>query len=281
MSLFLDLCNYINSLWYHHRLILINRSNTMKKILIVSLLMLSMFSYAKDWKSIRIGVEGAYPPFSETKADGSVVGFDIDIANALCNKLSAKCKMITQDWDGMIPALLARKYDAIIASMSITEERKKKVAFTNKYYSSPARFFKKTSSDTTILNSRMKGLSVGVQQETIMDKFLTDNWGGIVKIKRYTTQEDANNDLLTSRLDLVLAEIGPAADFIKSQGDKLTFVGPSYSDEKWFGEGIGIAVRKGDYDLKTKLNNAIKEILEDGTYDKIADNYFDYNIYGG
>ncbi len=250
----------------------------MNKLLITILvLLLPHFTYAKN---IRIGVEAAYPPFSQTQADGSITGFDIDIARALCQEMAVKCKLITQDWDGMIPALLARKFDAIIASMSITEERKKVVSFTNKYYSSPARFIKKSNRDIKILNAKMKGLKVGVQQETVMSKFLEDNWGGIVTIRRYNSQEDANNDLLTGRLDLAFVEIGPGTDFIKSQNGKLEFVGSSFSDPEWFGDGIGIAVRKQDNQLRQALNNAIRKVREDGTYDRIANRYFDYNIYG-
>ena len=116
----------------------------MKKILIAVAVIALVFAagsvQAKDWKMVRIGVEGANPPFSWTTADGKLEGFDIDIARALAKAMGADVKLVAQDWDGIIPALLARKYDAIIASMSITEERKKKVAFTNKYYNTPAKF---------------------------------------------------------------------------------------------------------------------------------------------
>ena len=236
---------------------------------------------AENWTTVRIGVEGAYPPFSQTNADGSITGFDIDIANALCAEIGAKCTMVAQDWDGMIPALLAHKYDAIIASMSITEERKKVVAFTDKYYSAPARFIKKTRDpNLKIFNSLMKGLKVGVQRETAMDRFLTDNWKDIVEIRHYNTQEDANNDLLTNRLDLLFAEVGPGDDFIKTHPEKAEFVGPTYTDERWFGEGIGIAIRKQDNDLRKQLNNAIAKIRADGTYNRIQKQYFDFDIYG-
>ena len=254
----------------------------MKRIIIfaAALALLPAMAGAKDWQRVRIGIEGAYPPFSETKPDGSLVGFDIDIANALCDQIQAKCTLVTQDWDGMIPALLARKYDAIIASMSITPERKKRVAFTNKYYSSPARFLKRGSDNIAIDKGRMSGLKVGVQQETVMDSFVTDNFGDVVDIRRYATQEDANNDMSTGRLDLLFSELGPGDAFIDSQKVRYEFVGPSYTDEKWFGEGIGIAVRKYDQNLRRSLNDAIKAIRANGTYKRIQDNYFDYDIYG-
>ena len=254
----------------------------MKRIIVfaAALALLPALAGAQDWKSVRIGVEGAYPPFSETKPDGSLVGFDIDIANALCDEIRAKCTMITQDWDGMIPALLARKYDAIIASMSITPERKKRVAFTNKYYSSPARFLKRGSDNIVIDKGRMSGLKVGVQQETAMDSFVTDNFGDVVDVRRYATQEDANNDMSTGRLDLLFSELGPGDDFIGSQNVRYEFVGPSYTDKKWFGDGIGIAIRKYDQSLRRKLNNAIRAIRANGTYKRIQDNYFSYDIYG-
>ena len=95
---------------------------------------------AKEWKTVRFGVEGAYPPFSWTDASGEIKGFDIDLAHALCQQMTVKCELVAQDWDGMIPALLSRKYDAIIAAMSITDERRKKVDFTEKYAHIPNRF---------------------------------------------------------------------------------------------------------------------------------------------
>ena len=143
-------------------------------ILAVVLASTFVFSaHAADWSKVRIGVEGAYPPFSEMTPDGELIGFDIDIANALCEAIGAECELVPQDWDGIIPALLAKKYDAIVASMSITEERKEKVAFTNKYYQTPAKFAKPKSMDVEVTAEGLAGKTVGVQRATTHDNFIT------------------------------------------------------------------------------------------------------------
>ncbi len=237
---------------------------------------------AKEWKKVRIGVEGAYPPFSYVDPDGKLAGFDIDIANALCAQIGAECTMVQQDWDGIIPALLARKYDAIIASMSITEERKKKVAFTNKYYNTPAKFARKRGSGIEISRAGLKGKTVAVQRATTHDNFITGEFGDSVNIKRYATQDEAYLDAVSGRVDLLLADSVAMDDgFLRTdKGKDWEFVGPDYSDPKYFGEGAGIAVRKQDKELVAKLNKAIKEIRANGTYDAIAKKYFDFNVYG-
>jgi len=237
---------------------------------------------AKDWKKVRVGVEGAYPPFSEITADGKLVGFDIDIANALCEEMKVECEMITQDWDGIIPALNARKYDAIIASMSITEERKQKVDFTKKYYNTPAKFVRKKGSGIEITKEGMKGKTVGVQRATIHDNFITEVYGDTVTVKRYGTQDEANLDMIAGRVDLLLADSVALLDgFLKTDGGKdYEFVGPDFSDPKYFGDGAGIAVRKGDGDLLQMLNSAIDAIRANGKYKAIQDKYFDFDVYG-
>ena len=146
-----------------------------------ALAMVAGVATAQDMKKVRIGVEGAYPPFSWVEPDGTLKGFDIDIALALCKQMGAECELVQQDWDGIIPALLARKYDAIVASMSITEERKKKVAFSNKYYSTPAKFVRKKGSGIEITKEGLKGKAVGVQRATIHDNFITGEFGDTVE----------------------------------------------------------------------------------------------------
>lgn len=250
-------------------------------------LLVALFAFAfntaqaKEWKQIRIGVEGAYPPFSKTEEDGSVTGFDIDIANALCAELKAKCTLVKQDWDGIIPALIARKYDAIIATMDITEERKKKVDFTNKYQHIPARFVAKKGTAYEASEAFMKGKSIGVQRATTMDLYISDNFPS-AKIKRYGSADEAYLDLKAGRLDYVMADSAAISDGLlaKDGGDKFEFVGPKLNDPKWFGYGAGIAVRKQDQDLKEQLNKAIDAIRANGTYKKIQDKYFTFDVYG-
>ncbi len=258
----------------------------MKKSLIVitviALVMAAATVQAKEWKKIRIGVEGAYPPFSYVTPAGELAGFDIDIARALVAAMGKDIELVPQDWDGIIPALLARKYDAIIASMSITEERKKKVAFSNKYYNTPAKFVCKKGAMEAFSRDNIKGKKIGVQRATIHDRYLTDNYGKDVEIKRYATQDEAYLDLVAGRVDMLLADSVAISDgFLKKpEGQDYQFIGPDLNDPQWFGEGTGIAIRKEDEDLVEMFNKAIDQIRADGTYKKIQDKYFDFNVYG-
>lgn len=248
----------------------------------MALVLVSTSAMAKDWTKVRIGVEGAYPPFSYVKPDGTLAGFDIDIAKALGEAMGAEVTLVAQDWDGIIPALLARKYDCIIASMSITEERLKKVNFSKKYYQTPAKFITKKGAVAEFSKEAIKGKQVGVQRATIHDRYLTDNFGDAVEIKRYGSQDEAYLDLTAGRVDMLLADSVALSDgFLKKpEGQDYEFVGPDFTDPKWFGDGAGIAIRKQDKDLVEKFNKAIDTIRANGTYKKIQDKYFDFNVYG-
>jgi arginine/ornithine transport system substrate-binding protein len=258
----------------------------MKKLLAIMVVLSMVFTVgtamAKEWKKVRIGVEGAYPPFSYVTPEGELAGFDIDIAKALGEAMGVEVELVPQDWDGIIPALLAKKYDAIIASMSITEERKQKVAFSDKYYHTPARFITKKGSMTEFSKEALKGKNIGVQRATIHDRYLTDNYGDSVNIKRYGTQDEAYLDLVAGRVDMLLADSVALSDgFLnKPEGADYEFIGPELTDPKWFGPGAGVAIRKEDTDLVEMFNNAIDKIRADGTYRKIQDKYFDFNVYG-
>ena len=235
-----------------------------------------------DMQKVRIGTEGAYPPFNSIDENGALVGFDIDIANALCEAANFECEFVVQDWDGIIDGLNANKYDAIIASMSITDKRKEVVDFTNKYYNTPGKFVanKGTELDYTE-GTGLDGVKIGVQGSTIHEDFARKTWPN-AEIVTYATQDEANADLISGRVDLVMADsVALDFGFLQTEpGACCEFVGADYNDPAIHGEGAGIAIRKGEDDLREALNAALAQILADGTYKAINDKYFNYNVYG-
>ncbi len=256
----------------------------MKKTLffaLSSLLITAFAASAQDARKIKIGVEGGYPPFSMVGTDGKLKGFDIDITYALCEQMKAQCTLVQQEFDGLIPSLQSKKIDAVIASMSITEERQKVVDFSDKYYRTPARFVAKKNSGLVVTAAGLKGKRIGVQRTTTHDRFATDTFKES-EIVRYAKQDDVFLDLTAGRLDgAVLDWMAASEGFLKSpSGKDYSFQGPIYIDFKYFGVGAGIAVRKGDTALRNDFNAAIKAIRANGTYKKIQDKYFDFDVYG-
>ncbi len=244
-------------------------------------LALGLATQAQAEDVLRIGVEGAYPPFSSKTASGELVGFDIEIAMALCDQMGRKCELVEQDWDGIIPALLAKKYDAIIASMSITEERKKRVDFSEKYYNTPAKFVAPENSGLSDTKESLAGKRVGVQRGTVhqcyMEKIFPDS-----ELVLYGTQEDVFQDLSAGRIDAQLSDSIQALEGFLAQdaGKGFAFLGGDQYDAECYGEGAGIAIRKGEDKLRAAFNDAIKAIRDNGTYAKINAKYFDFDIYG-
>jgi len=229
-------------------------------------------------EKIKIGTEGAYPPFNSLTADGKLEGFDIDIANALCAQMKAECEFVVQDWDGIIPALQAGKFDAIVASMSITEERKKQVAFTNKYYTTPLAVVALKDSDLTSTEpAAMAGKTVGAQASTTQSIYAQDFYTPAgADVKQYPTQEEAVQDMLNGRLDAIISDKFVLTDWMKTaSNDCCKLVGDVAGTET----ETGIAVRLDDNALREKLNAAIDAIVADGTYKKIQAKYFDFDIY--
>ena len=259
---------------------------TMKKVIVVTMMvcfaLTAATAFGGDIKKVRIGTEGAYPPFNMIDKNGDLQGFDVDIAKALCKASGVTCEFVVQDWDGMIPGLLAKKYDAIIASMAITAERQEKVAFTEKYYMTPAKFVAKKGAGIAITPKGLKGKTVGVQRGTTHENFVRDKFGKSVTINSYATQDEANMDLVSGRVDLVIADsVVLLEGFINTdQGKGFEFTGPGFTDEQWYGDGIGIAIRKEDKDLVALFNKAIKKIRTSGAYKTINDKYFDFDVYG-
>jgi len=255
----------------------------MKKLL--SLLMLAALlapaAQAADASKLRIGVEGAYPPFSSVGPDGKIKGFDIDIANALCAEMKAQCTLVQQDFDGMIPALQARKFDLIVASMAITPERLRVVDFSDKYYNTPTRLIAKSGVKIDGSPESLKGKRIGVQRSTINDRYASAKFKGAT-ITRYGTQDEIYLDLAAGRIDATLVDsVAGDVGFIKTAAGKgYALTGPVYDDPEYFGTGVGIALRKGETDLRSRLNAAIKAIRANGVYKRLQDQYFNFDVYG-
>ena len=247
----------------------------------IAIAFIGLLSSGISAQSVRIGTVGAYPPFNSIDFNGNLIGFDIDIANALCNTAKFQCEFVVQDWEKMIPGLLAKKYDAIISSMSITEERKKKVDFTGKYYNTPAKFVAPMGKNLDVSPDGLSGMSVAVQRATTHENFLRDNFPGL-DIRVYATQDEANADLASGRVDLGHADsVALMEGFLETDmGKGFEFVGPDYNVPEWHGVGAGIAVRKGEDDLRMKLDAAIDTIRANGTYAKINAMYFDFDVFG-
>lgn len=246
-----------------------------KKILLAAAVTLA-FSASAAAETLKMGIEAAYPPFNNKDASGQVVGFDKDIGDALCAKMKVECTVVTSDWDGIIPALNAKKFDFLISSLSITDERKQAVDFTDPYYSNKLQFIApKAKTDFKTDKASLKGKIIGAQRATLAGTWLEDNLGDDITIKLYDTQENAYLDLTSGRLDAILADKYVNYEWLKSDAGKLyEFKGePMVESDK-----IGIAVRKKD-PLREKLNTALKEIVADGTYKKINDKYFPFSIY--
>ncbi len=231
---------------------------------------------------LTIGTEGAYPPFNNMTADGKVEGFDVDIANALCAEMKVECTIVTQDWDGIIPALEAKKFDAIIASMSITAERKEKVDFTHKYYNTPpAIAVPKDSTIADISPAALAGKTLGAQGSTIHQNYAEATYKDST-VKSYPTAEEYKLDLANGRIDAATDDVMVLKGWLASpEGACCKILGTITPDPKIHGEGAGIAVRKGDTELRDKLNAAIDAIRANGKYKEIQDKYFDFDVYGG
>jgi polar amino acid transport system substrate-binding protein len=229
---------------------------------------------------LTIGTEGAYPPFNNLTAAGELVGFDIDIAKALCARMTVECGFVAVDWDGLIPALQAGKIDVIAASLTITDERKKNVLFTRKYYGTPlAIVARKEVALASTEATALAGRSLGVQASTWQADYAAGTFGKAgALLKPYPSQTEAMLDLSNGRLDAVLSDKIQLIDWMKTDGTGCcTLVGDVAGTEA----EAGIAVRLDDVALRDRLQSALDAILADGTYDAVRKRYFDFDIYGG
>ena len=255
--------------------------------LISVLLVTFSASYAGDWSKIKIGTEGAYPPWNGTNAAGELEGAEIDLVADLCARMNAECELVAQDWDGIIPALQNGKYDAIIAGMSITEERMQVINFSQGYANEPASFSVLKSSPLATLQSagkvNMDALDdtssalldslkstlarkiVGVQGSTTHENFVKQVLGDSVTMKSYDTQLNLELDLIAGRIDALLSDKGSMEEFMATDNGKdVAFIGPGLGGGP-FGAGVGAGLRKADTDLLEMINKAIDEARADGT----------------
>jgi polar amino acid transport system substrate-binding protein len=229
-------------------------------------------------ETLRIATEGAYPPFNFVDASGEVKGFDVEIAQALCAEMKADCEIVTQAWDGIIPGLKAGKYDAIIASMSITDKRKEAVDFTDPYYAAGAALVAPKDSDITYTPEGLDGKTIGVQRATTYATLVEQKFPGAT-LKAYDTVENHNLDLQAGRLDGVVAQQMLMHTWLENEGgDTFEFKGEAVKDVEFIGSGAGIAVEKGNTELLDALNAALDTIQANGTYAAINANYFPFSI---
>lgn len=257
----------------------------MKKFaLCVAIFAIATSACAKDWSTVRFGVDASYPPFESKSTDGKLVGFDIDLGNEICKRLNAKCVWIEGDFDGMIPALKARKFDGVLSALSMTPQRLEQIAFSAKLFQTPTRLIAKKGSGITPTVDSLQGKTVGVEQGSIQETYAKTYWAPKgIKVAPYQNQDLVYGDLMSGRLDASLQDAVQAdIGFLKTpRGAGFQFAGAEINDPKTLGSGAGIGLRKEDVELKTKIDKAIADMIKDGSYQKIEKKYFDFDVYGG
>ena len=273
------------------------RGSVLGAALTCSLLVLAGAASAKDWKTVVIGMEGAYEPYNLTDPSGKIIGFEPDVAMDVCARMKVECKIIAQDWDGMIPGLQAGKFDVIMDGMSITDERKQTIDFTVPYANVPAalasakasplaklagagtlvNFEKdKATGDAALkaLRDALKGKTIGVQVSTTHATFATNHLKDVATVKEYKTTDERDLDLKSGRIDAVLDdETEVMAMLAKDDAKDFTTFGPLLTGGD-FGIGVGMGLRKSDADLTAKFDAAIKAAIADGSVKKYSLKWF-------
>ena len=225
-------------------------------------------------ETLRIATTGGYPPFSYIDEAGEIAGFDVDIARALCTELGAECEVVQEEWERLIPELRAGSFDAIAASMSITEKRRDLVSFTDRYYSNVVRFVARKGSGFD--PAEPAGKTIGAARATIASDWLEAKLAGTATVKLYGGQQEMYGDLVAGSLHAMFGDgLGSYAWLQSPEGAGFAFVGEGYRLD----EGIGMAVRHEDASLLSRLNGALEAILTNGTYERINARYFPFSIY--
>ncbi|MGV8894784.1 MAG: ABC transporter substrate-binding protein [Burkholderiaceae bacterium] len=237
---------------------------------------------AADMKELRVGQDPTYEPFEYKTPNGKLVGFEVDVANALCTEMKMKCVFVDQSWEGIIPSLLAKKYDVIISSMSMTDERKKAVNFSDKIYNTPSRMVAKRGSGIDGSTASLKGKKIGVLKGSTQEAYANKVYGKTgATVVGYGNTQDSYLDMASGRLEALVSDVVEvkAGLLNKPEGKPFELVGTNLNDPL-FTVGTGAALRKQDTKLRDQINVAIKAIRANGTYKKIAAKYFDFDPYG-
>ena len=251
------------------------------KSLIAAALLLASPVAAQE---VKVGIAAeAYPPFASPDASGNWVGWEVEIINAICAAGQMQCVITPVAWDGIIPSLTSGQIDVIMASMTITDERKQTIDFSDKYYNTPTVIVGTKGVEMAPTPEGLAGKIIGVQASTIhadyVDKYFAPT---AAEVKIYQTQDEANQDLAAGRIDAIQADSIAMDAFLKSEAGAACceLKGAVTDDPAILGLGVGAGVRKGDDALREKINAAIKAIRADGTYDTITAKYFASSIYG-
>jgi len=257
-----------------------------KKLVTLSVLAATSFAVSAQAETLRVGTEGAYPPWNSTDSSGELVGFDIDAAREICQRMDMECEFVAQDWDGIIPALQNDRYDVIMAAMSITDERRQSVDFSDPYADIPTRFVALKDSPLQEaetmeqVRDMLEDKVVGVQVSTIFQDYLEAEFGDSVEIRLYDTQDTLNLDLLSGRVDATLSDASTLQDFLSTpEGEEADYFGPSLTgaDSPLLGEGMGAAFRQDDDELRERFNAALAELKADGTLSDLAVHWFGFD----
>ncbi|MEZ8797691.1 lysine/arginine/ornithine ABC transporter substrate-binding protein [Vibrio cyclitrophicus 1F53] len=241
----------------------------MKKILLASLIGLASFNAAAQ-EEIKFAMEATYAPFEYMDENNQIQGFDVDLANALCEELKATCTFHNQAFDSLIPALKFKRYDAAISAMDMTEARLQQVNFSDAYYDNSAAFI--SIEGKVADQAALEGKRVGVQNGSTHQSFLLEQMTGVTAVP-YSSYQDAFIDMKNGRIDSVFGDTAVVAEWFKKQ-DNLTYVGDQVTNQEYFGNGFGIAVNKSNQELVDQLNTALAAVKANGEYDKIFNKYF-------
>lgn len=241
----------------------------MKKSILPLALVATMLATPVFSDSIRIGTEGAYAPYNYVDASGKLAGFEIDLGNALCSEAGISCKFVANEWDSIIPNLIAGNYDAIMAGMSITKERMKTISFSEEYYPSEPSLYAAAGGDTFNF-SNLRGKKIGVQGATIQAAYAEKMHSAGNTILSFETFDQSVADLMAGNIDLLLADGDPLKGVVDAAKGAVAFVGKGVR----IGGGVGIGLRKNDAKLKGKLEAALATLKRNGTVDKLIKKYF-------